>query len=160
LSSGACADRRNASVNSDEVSPKPGVPISISYMVQNTVVPGEESTISITINVSADIDELTLRLRPSAGLVITSDEKEMHLGSLKRKSIKRKTITVTMQKEGNYYINLIVTGWINGKKVAKTMAIPILTENAPKKLKKSRGTVTTDSRGERMIILPAEESGN
>ncbi len=159
LLSNACADRTNKSLP-DEVSPKPGAPISISYAVRDTIVSGEKSTISITVNVSADIDDLTLRLRPSAGLAITSDEEEIHLGNIKRNSTERKTITVTVQKEGNYNINLIVTGQVNGKAVARTAAIPIKTVNAPEKAKKSSGTVATESRGERIIILPAEESGN
>jgi hypothetical protein len=160
LLSNACTERRNKSVSSDDVSLKPTAPISIFYRVQNTVLPGEKLSITITINVSVDMDDLRLKLKPSEGLVITSDEEEIHLGNIKRNSIKRKTITVTVQKEGNYYLNLIVTGRVDGKTVAKTAAIPIKTENAPEKIKKSRGAVTTDSKGERIIILPAEESGN
>ena len=82
------------------------------------------------------------------------------MGQLKRNSTATVKIKVMALKEGHHLLKIILTGKINGNTIGRAIAIPVSTTEAPERVQKGAGTVTTDSEGKRIIIMPAQEEGD
>ncbi len=153
----SCSDSLNTQAGSTDVSSKPTAPVSISYQLAGPVKPDKEVTITMYIKAGADVDDLLLRLKASEGLDITSEKNEIYMGQLKRNSTATVKIKVMALKEGHHLLKIILTGKINGNTIGRAIAIPVSTTEAPERVQKGAGTVTTDSEGKRIIIMPAQE---
>ena len=68
------------------------------------------------------------------------------------------TATVIPRTDGIVYLNVFASGTFNGKKMTSAGAVPINTGTTVRKMLKKSGTGTTDSRGRKLIIMPAEET--
>ena len=137
---------------------KPSAPISISYSVpaQNSV--GDSIPVTITIQVLSDFDSLKLEAIAEEGLrLLPSGPYERSYGSRPRNAALSETVTVIPSQEGRLYLNVFVTGVFNGKKMGHTRSIPLNVGTTSAKTLKKSNQVTTDSKGQKIVIMPAEE---
>lgn len=140
------------------LSGKPSAPISISYSVPANVATGDNVQVTVTIKALSDVNDFNLKLTAGEGLEMSSGEYLKSYGSQVRNSAFTETVTVIPNTEGILYLNVFATGTFNGKKMTNAGAVPIKTGNATRKMLKKSGQATTDTRGQKIIIMPAEEA--
>lgn len=154
----ACSDK-SAKVISSEVSQsgKPTAPISISYTVPEKATVGENVTVKVEFRTLSDADGLKIELTAGEGLKLASGRYKVDYGIQPRNSTFSETLTVVPQTEGILYLNVFVTGIFGGNTMVRTSAVPVNVGTNMHKMLKKPGKVTTDSKGQKIIILPAEE---
>lgn len=137
---------------------KPTAPISISYTVPAKVAIGDNVEVTVTIKALSDVNDFSLKLIAGEGLEMPSGEYLKSYGNQPRNSSFSETVTVSPNTEGILYLNVFATGTFNGKKMTHAGAVPINTGTATQKMLKKSGKVTTDSKGQKIIIMPVEET--
>ena len=154
----ACSDK-SAKVISSEVSQsgKPTAPISISYTVPEKTTVGENVTVIVEFRTLSDAEGLRIEFTAGEGLKLTSGRYKVDYGIRPGNSTFSETVTVVPQTEGILYLNVFVTGIFGGNTMVRTGAVPVNVGATTHKMLKKPGNVTTDSKGQKIIILPAEE---
>lgn len=154
----ACSDK-SAKVISSEVlqSGKQTAPISISYTIPEKSNVDEKVTVSVEFRTLSDADGLKIEITAGEGLKLVTGTYKVDYGTKPRNSTFSETLTVVPQTEGILYLNVFVTGVFGGNTMVRTGAIPIKVGADMKKMLKKPGEVTTDSKGQKIIILPAGE---
>lgn len=137
---------------------KPTAPISISYSVLANVAIGDNVQVTVTIKALSDVNDFNLKLTTGEGLEMPSGEYLKNYGNQVRNSAFSETVTVIPNTEGILYLNVFATGTFNGKKMTNAGAVPIKTGTATRKMLKKLGQATTDSKGQKIIIMPAVET--
>jgi hypothetical protein len=137
---------------------KPTAPISISYAVPAKVSIGDNVQVTVTIKTLSDVNDFNLKLTTNEGLEMPSGEYLINYGNQEHNSAFTETVTVIPNTEGILYLNVFATGTFNGKKMTNAGVIPINTGTNTRKMLKKSGQAATDSRGQNIIIMPAEES--
>jgi len=154
----ACSDK-SAKVISSEVSQsgKPTAPISISYTVPEKTTVGENVTVIVEFRTLSDAEGLRIEFTAGEGLKLTSGRYKVDYGIRPGNSTFSETVTVVPQTEGILYLNVFVTGIFGGNTMVRTGAVPVNVGATTHKMLKKPGNVTTDSKGQKIMILPAEE---
>jgi len=137
---------------------KSTAPIAISYAVPAKTSIGENVQVTVTIKALSDVNEMTLRMTSGDGLIMPSGEYQKNYGKQVRNTAFSETVTVIPNAEGILYLNVFATGTFNGKKMTNAGAVPINTGTVTRKMLKKSGQATTDSKGQKIIIMPAEET--
>jgi hypothetical protein len=139
---------------------KATAPISVSYSVPANVAIGDNVHITVTVKALSDVDNLSLKLIAGENLQMPSGELLKTYGNQLRNSAFSETVTVIPNTEGILYLNVFATGIFNGKKMTSAGAVPINTGTGTRKMLKKSGQIKTDSRGQKVIVMPAEEVKN
>ena len=100
---------------------------------------------------------LTLKLTAGEGLSMTTGEFIKNYGDQLRKAVISETVAVTPSTDGVLYLNIFLSGTFNGKQMTRAGAVPIKVGSATQKMLKKSGQAATDSKGQKIIIMPAEE---
>jgi hypothetical protein len=137
---------------------KTTAPISISYSVPAHVAVGDAVQVTVTIKALSDVADFNVKLNAGDGLEMSSGEYLKNYGNQVRNSEFSETVTVIPNTEGILYLNVFATGTFNGKKMTSAGAVPVNTGTAPRKMLKKSGHTTTDSKGQKLIIMPVEEA--
>lgn len=154
----ACSDKSSKVISSKLMqSGKPTAPISISYAVPEKADVGESITVTVEFKTLSDANRLKLKLTAGKGLDLTSGEYEIDYGNQSMNSAFSETVTVVPQTEGILYLNVFVTGTFHGNTMVRTGAVPINAGRNVRQMLKKPSQVTTDSEGQKIIIMPAEE---
>lgn len=154
----ACSETSNKIISKELLqSGKPTAPISISYIVPAKANVGENITVTVEFKTLSDASGLKLKLSAGKGLELTSGKYEVDYGNQPVNSTFSETVTVVPQTEGILYLNVFITGTFNGNTMVRTGAVPINVGSDLRKMLKKPGQVTTDSKGQKIIIMPAQE---
>lgn len=137
---------------------KSTAPISISYAVPAKVAIGDHVLVTVTIKALSDVNDFSLKLTTGERLEMVSGEYLKNYGNQARNSSFSEVVTVIPNTEGILYINVFATGTFHGRKMTQAGAIPIKTGTATQKMLKKSGKIETDSKGQKIIIGPAEET--
>lgn len=156
----SCTENTGAIKTGDMGQPgKPAAPVSISYAVLEKVVVGERVEITITVTALSRARSLTVKLTAGEGLNLTGGEFEAEYAELDAGESVSETVTVVPSIEGVLYLNVFVTGGFGPSTMGRIGAVPINVgeSEAGRKGLKSPGTPAIDDKGEKIIIMPAEE---
>ena len=136
---------------------KTTAPLSIFYTVPPRNAVGDKVRIAVTVKALSDVKGLTLKLAPGEGLSMEGGTFMKNYGDQPRNTEFTETVAVTPSVDGILYLNIFASGTFNGRKMTRTGAVPVqVGANARKMLKKS-GQAATDDKGQKIIIMPAEE---
>ncbi len=136
---------------------KTSAPISVSYSVPATNAINDKVKVIITVKPLSDVGGLTLKLTAGEGLAMPTEEFNKNYGDQLRNAVFSETVTVTPSTDGILYLNVFVSGTFNGKQMTRSGAVPIKVGAATQKMLKKSGQAATDSKGQKIIIMPAEE---
>lgn len=138
---------------------KPSAPISIAYTLPAKASVGETVEVTIEFSTLSDAEKLTLTLTGGNSLELVSPESEINYGTHSMNSVFSETFTVMPLSEGILYLNVFIAGTFNGNRMVRTGAVPIKvgSGNGDEMLKKL-GRVTSDAEGQKIVIMPAQES--
>lgn len=154
----ACSETSSKIISKElPLSGKPTAPISISYTVPAKAAIGENVTVTVKFKTLSNAGGLKLKLSAGKGLELTSGKYEVDYGSQPMNSTFSETVTVVPQTEGILYLNVFVTGTFGGNAMVRTGAVPINVGSARRKMLKKPGQVTTGPKGQKIIIMPAQE---
>ncbi len=143
-----------------KISGKPTAPVTISYTVPAKIAAGESINITVQVNILSDAEALKLRLIAGEGLDMTPKDREVNYSALPMNSTISESVTVTPQAEGILYLHVFVSGVFNGRTMARSGAVPVNAgQGTGRKMLRDAGQVTTDSKGQNIIIMPLEERG-
>jgi hypothetical protein len=85
---------------------------------------------------------------------------QRHLGVQKKNQQQKLVLLCQPQSAGMAYVTVVATLINNGQSQSRSFTLPVQTgEGDARKYLKSNGVVIEDATGERMISMPAEESG-
>jgi hypothetical protein len=137
---------------------KASAPVSISYTVPAQNDLGESIPVTITIKTLSDVSGLKLELKTEEGLsLFQSGAYEKSYGSRLRNDVVTETVTIVPSREGRLYFNVFVSGTFNEKNMVQAISIPVTVGTTNTKTTLKSGQVTTDGKGQKIIIMPAEE---
>lgn len=140
---------------------KPSAPVAISYSIPEKNSIGDSIPVSITIQILSDVDNLTLEVIAEEGLRLPSPGPyEWSYGSRPRNATVSETVIVIPSQKGRQYLNIFVAGVFNGKQMGHSLSIPMNVGTTGEKTLKKSNWVTTDSKGQKIVIMPAEEKAN
>jgi hypothetical protein len=132
-------------------------PISISYEPVSEAEIGEAIDIEITCETLSDVSDLKLKLAPSKGMDMIPATFEVEYGDRSGKFKFSEHVGVVPGKEGLLYLNVFVSGIFDNRRMVRSGAVPVKVGNDPQKMLKSSGKLKTDTTGQRVISMPAEE---
>ena len=156
----ACSKTSDQTTSGEVPEPnKPSAPISIAYTVPAKASVGETVEVTIKFSPLSDAEELTLTLTGGNDLQLVSPESEINYGTQSMNSAFSETFTVTPLSEGIRYLNVFIAGMFDGNRMVRTGAVPIKvgSGNGDEMLKKL-GRITSDAEGQKIVIMPAQES--
>ena len=136
---------------------KSRAPISISYAVPAKAAIGDAVQVTVTMKVLSDATDFDLKLTAGEGLEMPSGAFMKSYGDQPRNASMSETVTVVPNTDGIVYLNVFATGTFKGRKMTTAGAVPVNTGTAARKMLKKSGQATTDSNGQKIIIMPAEE---
>ena len=137
---------------------KSTAPVSLSYEVSSQNNVGDSIQVTLTMITRSDVDNFKLELIAEEGLrLLPSGTFERSYGSRPRDAAVSETVTVVPSQEGRLYLNVFVTGEFSGKKMGYTRSIPINVGTSSSRTLKKSNQVTTDAKGQKIIVMPAEE---
>ncbi len=136
---------------------KVAAPISISYTVPSEAAVGKKITVKVEFTTLSDVDELRLELTAGESLDLISGNTEAEYGNQPSNSTFSESITVMPITEGILYLNVFVSGIFEGKTMVRSGAVPINTGSDKSKMLKTPGFTTTDSEGQKVIIMEPKE---
>ena len=144
---------------SSDAAAKTTSPISITFTAPEKNDVGKDISISITINTPSGTKDLSLKVTPEKGLSLkTPSDGVVVYGDKPEGGSVTETVVVTATMEGRLYLDVFATGTVNGKKSTGIISIPLnVGEGEQKPLLLKQGRDVTDSEGNRLTILPAEE---
>jgi len=134
-------------------------PISITFNAPDKNDAGKDISISITINVPSGTKELSLKVTPETGLEVKTPSDGIAVyGDKPEGGTVTETVVVTASMEGRLYLDAFASGVVNGKKSTNIVSIPLnVGEGKQKPMMLKQGRDVTDSEGNKLTILPAEE---
>jgi len=146
-------------LTSADVAAKTTSPISVTFTAPEKNDVGRDISISITINAPSGTNDLSLKVTPETGLALkTPSDGIVGFGDKPEGGSVTETVIVTASMEGRLYLNVFATGTVNGKKSTNIVSIPLnVGEGKQQPLMLKQGRDVTDSEGNRLTILPAEE---
>jgi hypothetical protein len=154
----ACSGNSGKLVKKETVrAGKKVAPISISYEPDLKAEIGEEIDIAITFETLSDVSDLKLKLAPSKGMDMIPETFEAEYGDRPGQFKFSEHVLVIPGKEGFLYLNVFVSGIFGKSRMVRSGAVPVKVGNDPQKLLKSSGKLKTDTTGQRVISMPAEE---
>lgn len=154
----ACSDKSSkVTIGQLQQSGKPTPPISISYTIPSKAAVGENVRVTVDFKTLSDVDGLKLEFTAGEGLELLSGRNEIEYGNYPKDSAFSETVTVVPRTEGILYLNVFVTGTFGGNTMVRTGAVPINVGEDERQMLKKPGPVTTESEGQKIIIMPAEE---
>lgn len=136
---------------------KTSAPLSISYSVPAVNAVNDKVQVVITIKPVPDVAGLTLKISAGEGLSLPDGDTQKNYGDQLRNTMITETVVVTPSTDGVLYLNVFVTGRFNGKQMTRAGAVPIKVGLDNKKMLKKSGPSTTDAKGQKITIMPAEE---
>jgi len=154
----ACAaESPRKSASPKGVAGKSSVPIEISYTVPAASSKGAQIPIIVQISVLADAGSLSVKVVPESGLsLVPEGELTRSYGARSTGSTQSENLTVTSKQDGRFYLNVFATGTFGGRTLTQTTSIPVVVGTGTP-AQKPAGRITTDSTGQKIISMPAQE---
>ena len=158
VSSGACMMTQAAELSAgapSNVTPKPTPPIGLSYTLGSQPVVGQLLEIGLSITPTFDLAGGVLSLSADDPLALIEPVGDVMLGSIRGGASVDVTVKVLPLVDRTEYLNVAVTGEIDGAVQTRAIAIAVrLPANAPLK---SDGA-PADKPGDRVSSFEADES--
>ncbi len=162
--SAACHARAaNSDKNASKGHPephKPTAPISISFSAPERLKIDENATVVVNIKTLSSASGLNIKFTTDAGLEMKTGMHgvyEVEYASAPKDRTFTETVVVVPRSEGIIYLNVFATGTFGSRKMGHVASIPLRVGLNPLKMMKKSGQPSTDEKGQKIIILPAEE---
>ncbi len=143
-----------------EVIGKPTGPVTVAYRVIGKPVVGQPVAIDLEVRSEIGSKPVTLNYRindsSAMRLAPSQPDRAALLFDDQRESLARQVMVVP-QREGRLFLNVAAEVETDGGTISTVTAVPIRVGAAPAGAGEN-GTVTTDENGERIRVLPADES--
>jgi len=137
---------------------KIAAPFSISYQIPDRIAVNEPISVTITCRVEKRADELVLTIKAGEGLKMTGAGEERRYGSRRAKSVLTKSIILTANNEGLYYLNVSISGTFHGRRMTRAGAVPVTVgEYERQEAFRKKVPLMIDQAGQPIITLPAQE---
>ncbi len=151
------SDEKKTAIKTPYTSPgKPSAPITLEYSFDGTPTLGESLNVNVKLKGAQQNDSVNASLKYSPSLVANTANTKL---SFKPSAPNKKVVTVTPTENGIYFINISASTLVNGKTMYKSFAIPVEVGDADwAEHNKPEGTLLNDSKGGKVISLPAAES--
>jgi hypothetical protein len=162
------SDTRTEDMVSAVSSGKPGAAVELKFDIGKRPRVGEPLDVMIAITTSApDIDKLQVLFQSTEGIDVVGGAQLGPVDKPADGQVFSHTVRVLPKQDGVYYLSavaLVDAGSGGGASVARTFAIPIIVGDSVSleaAMSKASGAASTEGPGgERLMPLPAEESGN
>ena len=147
-----------AAATGKKVQAKSQAPVTVSWKAPARGALNKELQVTVAVTPQIDASDVTLRVVAEDGLDMATDfEGLFELGDISAGSTIEKSFSVTPTEDGRLYVDAFVSGSFSGKNMSMATSLPITVGNAYAKPAKSAGEVKTDSSGQKIIVMPAEE---
>lgn len=143
-----------------ELAGKPTGPVSVAYRIIGQPVVGQPVAIDLEVRSEIGAKPVTLSYRindDSAMRLAPSQPNRAALLFNDQRESGTQQVMVVPQREGRLFLNVAAEVKTDGGTISTVTAVPIRVGAAPDGAEEN-GTVTTDENGERIRVLPAEES--
>ena len=137
---------------------KSTMPVTISYTVPETNEVGVAVNVTINLKTLADVNDFKLEIRADEGLTLSpAGAYAIDYGNCLKNKNFSETVTVIPGVQGRSYFNLFISGIVNGKKRVDTLSVPVNAGSVTQRQMKTSGQTSQDTKGKKIIIMPAEE---
>ena len=142
----------------DRSSPgKTSAPITIQHSLEGVTAVGQTIRVNLKIVPRVSVVSLTIGLAADPTLQIVSSDSQETYNNVAANSAITKTVEVSPQSEGLFYLNVFVQISGNGNPSSRAYSIPIpVGDKASAPAMKPSGTLDTGDGDERTIDVPAE----
>lgn len=140
---------------------KPGAPVSIQFNPPSRKQVGETVTVPFTVTPTAPVDEMVIHVSLSGNKLALRMSQTLFVkqaGAQKMSAFDNKIVAIP-KAEGLGYITILVETRRGNQHMSRVVMVPVRIGNAPINLK-PEGELTTDADGDKIISLPAEQSGD
>ncbi len=139
---------------------KPAAPISISFSAPERVKVNEDVVIVVNLKTLSSARGLKIKFTTDAGLEMKTGVGgvyEAGYDSAPKDTTFTETVVVVPRSEGMLYLNVFAAGTFGNRKMGHVASIPLMVGLNPLKTMKKPGQSSTDEKGRKLIIMPAEE---
>ena len=142
----------------DRSSPgKTSAPIVIEHEIEGVMAVGQTIRVNLKVVPRVSVEALTLRLTADPALQIVSPDSQETFNNVAANSTITKTVEVSPQSEGLFYLNVFVQISWNGKPSSRAYSIPVpVGDKASAPVMKPGGTLDTGDGDDRTVDVPAE----
>lgn len=142
----------------DRSSPgKPSAPVTIRHSLEGVAAVGQTIRVSLNVVPRVDVESMTLTWTADPALQIVAPDGQQSHANVAANSVVTKTVEVSPQAEGSFYLNVFVQISRNGVPSSRAYSIPIqVGDKAAGPAMKPGGTLDTGNEDDRTIDVPAE----
>jgi hypothetical protein len=142
---------------------KPGAPVDVRFDIPKRPKVGESLDIAVAVTaLGADLDELRVVFQSNDGVEVRSGNELLVKDHPAVGSTYSHTVTVMPRKDGVFYLSAVALVESKAGSISRSFAIPIIVGDAvavsEATSKLSQGSVQTDSKGEKILSLPASDT--